>query len=1299
MGIFVIAVIKERKQTIGYRLLDTISGQTKDTGAKILSDVLKAGKVNIENIEIKDNCIVGKNGSLDRYSVISRDGKLSGSSNIVILEEIGTAGYKASNYSGTVGNYKTADIIRFAKQKKCGIANGKVVEKDGKEFISSIRGEYDEADIKREIEKHEDKKYNNSAEDEKTEVIGDGTFTDEIKNKIEKIKTLKNYVGSFDEMVVNTIIKYNKCSPKQKAVIDRAYDKAFGSKQEDANKITVSGNIPAPVITKEADKSIDEYREKEEKYQNYVDNSNQYKLLTGKHERGVYITGIDNRKYNGKIVIPEKIDGQDIYGIAPEAFKDTYISAVVVAKNVNDIGYGAFSGCISLEVVDLSETIIAFIPHHMCYGCSRLKTVVLNPYIGKIHESAFALCYRLNTINLLNTAEIAGKAFYKCSELETVKHNCKINRLAQGAFEECYRLTSYDFTGLQVIGASAFKFSGLEKADIPGTVRDIGNSAFYGCFALQRVDINEGVDSCGEYCFCKIVQGRIAIAAAIAMDKLDEQAELIVSTPKSLINIANHCFDSVKAVEVWTGSGAESYCLAFNNEMIYKDGVDTNNSANARIMSAPLGADIIEQIDSILNKEVDGVSNPDIKLNESNLINVKLTQGIADILHLDYTEQTKEPHAKFIGAVNYLTSVSTLYVTPLKQGVMRLADTIDIESQAIFTDGVNAIYKITYVTKDLQDNGSIILVVINGVVRYVTECNIKTDIKMTEYIGTTNRIPIVYLHVGDTIGKAYCVAGQAKPFNAVINRFGERLLQRFIDNGIMIEESIKNKLLYIPAVGKALHLVDDRKYDKDGKVLKHTPDCLKIKGIYEEKEFISKMKQLSKSVKSDRDYFDKLEKMSSYHVEKRVKEINIVPEEHISPLYYTAKEVYDTFVRLGSDMISPSDLSIDTINGILNSYYMVEKDVEWFNNTGKKSLNKLGEYSLGNGRKLVEYRSNQVVKFYNPYMAGCKGAYVFTLVSGSSVYAVYASVHNIGKIIGMLKLMATLPPSGDGNNYPELMQDRLIDMVDARLFYDFYDLLYSKGGWSTNKFDNGFKTYVYDGFNFKISMYKPTGVFYIVAKMFSKVKVRNAQKGIDEEIVAKLALPIFKVGDMDRALMVASTTNQSASKSRLLEILVHVVQCAHTKSIPSKGYNQDYLNCLAARELAINGDSNVNDYIPLIGNRLVYMIGTTAKQLSIASNNRYYDMEESEMILEDEYTVDYDMGEMEIGEDDVSEFLDEDTDIEYNYSIDEDILDEEEEYVEEYEDEEYEEEYINSDDSEVSDVLLKELQRIQEETK
>ena len=141
MNIIAIAKIERDNKVLGYNLFNLDTKQTIMTPLDTIHRVLKRKIENIQNIELKEDKLVGVNGSLDRLPSITVKGELQGEkSPFTIINQIEDIGYTVVDYKGTVAKIKKEQALEYAKQH--GVSNGKIVTRDNKEFISSIIGEY-----------------------------------------------------------------------------------------------------------------------------------------------------------------------------------------------------------------------------------------------------------------------------------------------------------------------------------------------------------------------------------------------------------------------------------------------------------------------------------------------------------------------------------------------------------------------------------------------------------------------------------------------------------------------------------------------------------------------------------------------------------------------------------------------------------------------------------------------------------------------------------------------------------------------------------------------------------------------------------------------------------------------------------------------------------------------------------------------------------------------------------------------------------------------------------------------------
>lgn len=251
------------------------------------------------------------------------------------------------------------------------------------------------------------------------------------------------------------------------------------------------------------------------------------------------------RKYSGNdanVFIPDTV-----VNIQPDVFKDcstmvtvyiptsvtsigggaflnsTKLKEVVIPDSVTRIYVNAFEGCINLKKVVLPKG-IKIIPIRTFQNCSSLTDIIIPEGVTTIENSAFYGCSSLSSIKLPSkleeigplafsnsgltvieipdsVKELGSSAFQECGFLTTVKLQNGIKEIKEATFMGCKSLKTITLPeGLNIIGNSAFDFSGLTNIIIPSTVTTIEDFAFANC-NLSTIEIPDSVTSIGKETF------------------------------------------------------------------------------------------------------------------------------------------------------------------------------------------------------------------------------------------------------------------------------------------------------------------------------------------------------------------------------------------------------------------------------------------------------------------------------------------------------------------------------------------------------------------------------------------------------------------------------------------------------------------------------------------------------------------------------------------------------------------------------------------------------------------------------
>lgn len=201
------------------------------------------------------------------------------------------------------------------------------------------------------------------------------------------------------------------------------------------------------------------------------------------------------------------------------------IKSVVVGEGIESIGKYAFANQAELFSVTIPAS-VKVIDMGAFYKCSKLKTVVLPDGLQVLGGYAFALCTSLEKINIpVGIKEVSGYTFGQCSALRSIDIPDSVTAIRKSSFFKCSDLKTVSFgKGVEIIEQSAFLGCGIEtlsfgekltiieklafeqchslyEVELPVSLKEVGDSAFYDCFMLKTVFVPESVEAIGYYAF------------------------------------------------------------------------------------------------------------------------------------------------------------------------------------------------------------------------------------------------------------------------------------------------------------------------------------------------------------------------------------------------------------------------------------------------------------------------------------------------------------------------------------------------------------------------------------------------------------------------------------------------------------------------------------------------------------------------------------------------------------------------------------------------------------------------------
>lgn len=261
------------------------------------------------------------------------------------------------------------------------------------------------------------------------------------------------------------------------------------------------------------------------------------------------------------------------------------------------------------------------------YGDTNIDEVVLPEGIEEIGERAFAESglRKINLPSTLSADSIADNAFEQGVDVTAQEGTGAYNWAVEHGFIEEYKTTlpetpanqfSYESNGdgtytvtkyngsgdtivfprqtpdgapVTAISSTGFKFSYMTAIEIPGTIKEIPDMAFYGCSKIQTLIMHEGITSIGSNCFVALkiteldIPGSVKVVGTSAfygcsnltililqngVETIGEQAFHSCSSlskvylPSSLVNIADNAFDNGIEIEAEVGTYPYEWAVA-----------------------------------------------------------------------------------------------------------------------------------------------------------------------------------------------------------------------------------------------------------------------------------------------------------------------------------------------------------------------------------------------------------------------------------------------------------------------------------------------------------------------------------------------------------------------------------------------------------------------------------------------------------------------------------------------------------------------------------------------------------------
>ena len=300
-------------------------------------------------------------------------------------------------------------------------------------------------------------------------------------------------------------------------------------------------------------------------------------------EIGESVTSIGSCAFDGCSELTSVNIGNSVTSIGDYAFYDcSGLTSVTIPNSVTSIGERAFYNCSGLTSVTIGNSVTS-IGHYAFTYCSGLTSVLWNAKNCKDFSSStyspFYECSRITSFTFGNEVEhipanlcsgmsklteitipnsvtsIGDYAFYNCSGLTSVlwnAMNCKdFSSYIYSPFYKCSRITSFTF-GNKVEHIPAYlcyDMENLKEVTIGKSVTSIGETAFYNCSGLTKVNYLGTVDKWVEFDFNYSDSNPTYYAKDLYINN-ELLTDVKITTADSIKNYAFYNCKSIKSVEI-----------------------------------------------------------------------------------------------------------------------------------------------------------------------------------------------------------------------------------------------------------------------------------------------------------------------------------------------------------------------------------------------------------------------------------------------------------------------------------------------------------------------------------------------------------------------------------------------------------------------------------------------------------------------------------------------------------------------------------------------------------------------------
>ena len=209
-------------------------------------------------------------------------------------------------------------------------------------------------------------------------------------------------------------------------------------------------------------------------------------IFNGDFEYNVLDDGtLEVSKYNGReatVTVPSTLTGgYKVTSIGDEAFMyNNYIKSVVISEGITSIGDSAFYYCKNLESISLPSTLKECEPYTLAF--TGIKELTIPKLMTRIPTRFCHYAESLKKVTAKSVITNVEDYAFSYTALTDISFLGSVKSIGEGAFWSCYDLKINTLpSSLNTIGTYAFSYcKSLTSFTLPKSITNYGFGIFYG---------------------------------------------------------------------------------------------------------------------------------------------------------------------------------------------------------------------------------------------------------------------------------------------------------------------------------------------------------------------------------------------------------------------------------------------------------------------------------------------------------------------------------------------------------------------------------------------------------------------------------------------------------------------------------------------------------------------------------------------------------------------------------------------------------------------------------------------------